>query len=60
MANNIMTVQSITRQKLKESLKPTKDVSLEIAKKVITHQVKLIKEKSDFIKDILNPLPKTM
>lgn len=59
LANNILMLQSQLRAKIKESMPPTQDVSLDVAKEVIEFQTKMISEKADEIKDILSGLEKT-
>ena len=42
LANNILMLQSQLRAKVKESMPPSKDVTIEVAKEVIEFQTKMI------------------
>ena len=59
LAQNILMLQSQLRAKIKESMPPSKDVELVVAKDVIEFQTKMIGEKSDYIKDVLSGLEKS-
>lgn len=57
---NLMSVQSMARMKLKDSVKANKEVTIEEAKKVLEFQVKCLKDKTKEMKEFFGTLPKTV
>jgi hypothetical protein len=60
MTNHLMSLQSMARLKLKESIKANKEVDLDEVKKIINFQIKCLKERSKEIKEFFVGLPKNM
>ena len=52
-------LQSNLRAKVKESMSPSKDVSLEVAKEVIAYQTDMINKRSEDLKQIFSSLERT-
>ena len=59
LSNNVLMLQSQLRARIKESIPPSKDVSLDCAKYVIEFQTKMISEKADYIKTVFSGLERT-
>jgi len=60
MTNHLMSLQSMARLKLKESIKANKEVDLDEVKKIINFQIKCLKERGKEIKEFFVGLPKNM
>lgn len=59
LAQQILMLQSNLRAKVKESMSPSKDVSLEVAKEVIAYQTDMINKRSEDLKQIFSSLERT-
>lgn len=59
LAQQILMLQSNLRARIKESMPPSKDVALDVAREVIAYQTEMINKRSDDLKEIFASLEKT-
>lgn len=60
LAGPMIQAQNYARAKLKETIKPNKDCTIDEIRKVIEFQIKILREKSKEIREYLKNLPKTV
>lgn len=59
LAQNLLMIQSSLRTRVKESLAPEKEATLDQAKEILRYQVGELKNKTDYFKNLFGGLEKT-